>query len=193
MDMTALEAAAHRYQAANEALENARAEMQTTAVAVLQGGAKQADVARITGWSREYLRRLRDKAANEAREAELERLRKQVEELTNPGPPSTRTRPAAATPRVQATATMPEPPAPPRESSSKPKPSSKGRPLSELEARNCADLARSRADTLQLRRLEQDAAMAGDAYKDCTVVSSALDMRLLTHDEVYGAAEPPQG
>jgi hypothetical protein len=85
MDMTDLEDVAHRYKKATEALDAVRAEMQTTAVAVLQRpGVKQADVARITGWSREHLRRLREKA-------EMEALRRKVKELSDP---TTQTTPA---------------------------------------------------------------------------------------------------
>lgn len=37
-----------------------------------------------------------------------------------------------------------------------------------------------------MRKLEQNQAMVGDAYKDFTTVHTAMDMGLLTHDEVYG-------
>jgi hypothetical protein len=97
MDMTDLEDVAHRYKQATAALDTVRAEMQTTAVTLLQqDGVKQADVARITGWSREHLRRLKEKA-------ELEALRQQVAEMGA----AKKSRPAAS-PRTQVTQTVPE-------------------------------------------------------------------------------------
>lgn len=93
MDMKDLEDVAHRYKKATDALDVVRAEMQGTAVALLQqDGVKQADVARVTGWSREHLRRLKEKA-------EMEALRRKVEELSTNKKPS----PAATTPRQQVT------------------------------------------------------------------------------------------
>jgi len=62
MDTAALDRAAQRYRNAEEALEDARTELQTEAVRALQAGVKQVEVARRTGWTREYLRRLRQKA-----------------------------------------------------------------------------------------------------------------------------------
>lgn len=85
----------------------------------------------------------------------------------------------------QSAASVPRRPSPPP----KPAPVAEerdGRPLTDEEAKTLAELARSRADDLQTRKLDQDAAQARDAYKDFTVVSSALSMGLLTHDEVYG-------
>lgn len=97
--MSDLEEVAHRYKGATEALDAVRSEMQTTAVELLrQEGVKQADVARITGWSREHLRRLKEKA-------ELEALRQQVEELSAGKKPHA----AAATPRQQVTQAVPKP------------------------------------------------------------------------------------
>ncbi|KUF18452.1 hypothetical protein [Streptomyces silvensis] len=61
MDTAKLELAAHRYREAEAALDAARADLQGEAVTFLRStderGA-QAAVVRITGWSREYLRRL---------------------------------------------------------------------------------------------------------------------------------------
>lgn len=61
MDTAKLELAAQRYREAEAALDAARADLQTEAIAALastdERGA-QATVVRITGWSREYLRRL---------------------------------------------------------------------------------------------------------------------------------------
>lgn len=92
-DMSDLEDVAQRYKRATGALDTVRAEMQETAVALLQqDGVKQADVARVTGWSREHLRRLKEKA-------ELESLRRKVDELSATKKPS----PAVAAPRAQVT------------------------------------------------------------------------------------------
>lgn len=98
-EMSDLEDVARRYKSAANALDAVRTEMQTTAVDLLrQEGVKQADVARITGWSREYLRRLKEKA-------ELEALRQQVEKLSAGKKPS----PAVAAPRQQVTQVLPKP------------------------------------------------------------------------------------
>jgi hypothetical protein len=98
MDMKDLEDVAHRYKKATDALDVVRTEMQGTAVALLQqDGVKQADVARVTGWSREHLRRLKEKA-------ELEALRRRVDELSTTKTP----RPAVAAPRQQVTQAVPE-------------------------------------------------------------------------------------
>jgi len=58
MNTTPLDQAAQRYREAEAALEAARTDLQAEAIAALQAGTKQADVARATGWTREYLRRL---------------------------------------------------------------------------------------------------------------------------------------
>jgi hypothetical protein len=61
MDTAKLELAAQRYREAETALDAARTDLQAEAVAFLretdERGA-QATVVRITGWTREYLRRL---------------------------------------------------------------------------------------------------------------------------------------
>ncbi|MDX2702162.1 hypothetical protein PV350_04785 [Streptomyces sp. PA03-6a] len=61
MDTAKLELAAQRYRDAEAALDAARTDLQTEAVAYLQGTTErgaQASVVRITGWTREYVRRL---------------------------------------------------------------------------------------------------------------------------------------
>lgn len=70
MDTAKLELAAQRYREATAALNDARADLQAETVAALQQERKrgdQAEVARITGWTREQLRLLM-KAANGAAE-----------------------------------------------------------------------------------------------------------------------------
>jgi hypothetical protein len=62
MDTAKLELAAQRYREAEEALEAARTDLRAEAIAALQQEdvkrGDQAEVVRITGWTREYLRRL---------------------------------------------------------------------------------------------------------------------------------------
>jgi hypothetical protein len=62
MDTAALDRAAQRYRDAEDALDEARKALQAEAVRALQAGARQVDVVRKTGWTREYLRRLKTKA-----------------------------------------------------------------------------------------------------------------------------------
>lgn len=57
-----LTAAARRYRKAEAALDTARTELQQAALAALADGIKQAEVSRITGWTREHLRQLKRKA-----------------------------------------------------------------------------------------------------------------------------------
>ncbi len=179
MDMTDLEDVAHRYKQATDALDTVRAEMQTTAVTLLQqDGVKQADVARVTGWSREHLRRLRDKADEAAerarREAEVEALRRKVEELSATGEPQ----PAAVAPRVQASAVVPSEPLP---------------EVSPKEFRKVVARAMSRAKPDQRERLNRTAKTAEQLGRDKNdeVLKAAFEMGLLTHDEVYGTNEEP--
>lgn len=101
MDTSRLEQAARRYRDAEAALDSARADLQTEAVDFLRSTDErgvQAAVVRITGWSREHLRRLKEKA-------ELEALRRKVDELSTTKKPS----PAVATPRQQVTETLRKP------------------------------------------------------------------------------------
>ncbi|MFI0238697.1 hypothetical protein [Streptomyces sp. NPDC016845] len=71
MDTAKLELAAQRYREAVEALEGASLDLRTEALAVLhQDDVRPGDedeVARITGWSREDLRRLVESAPDEPR------------------------------------------------------------------------------------------------------------------------------
>lgn len=85
MDTHALETAAQRYKKADDVLKVARETLQAEAIAALRAGVKQAEVVRITKWSREYLRRLKDDAdkrdAEAEARAEVEALRRKVAEL----------------------------------------------------------------------------------------------------------------
>ena len=228
-----LEDVAQRYKSATDVLDTVRTEMQETAVALLQqDGVKQADVARVTGWSREHLRRLKEKA-------ELESLRRKVDELSATKKPS----PAVATPRQQVTQALrkPVPSISPKvlalprervkeladlardhypdwvEEIQREYPHPRGpdldllivhlghqkgfkipeldepsatdradRPVTDEEAATFAALARSKADEMQTKKLDQEAAKASDGNKDFAVMHAALDMELLTNDEVYG-------
>jgi hypothetical protein len=61
MDTAKLELAAHRYREAEAALDTARADLRAEAVAAMRQDPKrgdQAEVARITGWTREQIRLL---------------------------------------------------------------------------------------------------------------------------------------
>jgi hypothetical protein len=61
MDIAKLELAAQRYREATAALDAARADLQAEAVAAMSDDPKrgdQAEVARITGWTREQIRLL---------------------------------------------------------------------------------------------------------------------------------------
>lgn len=62
------------------------------------------------------------------------------------------------------------------------------RPISEEEAAVFATRARECANEMQLAKLEQLAGFAAEGSKDFAVMHAALDMGLLTHDEVYGTA-----
>lgn len=65
------------------------------------------------------------------------------------------------------------------------------RPVTEEEAAEFAALARSRADEMQLAKLEQLAGFAAAGSGDFAVMHAGVDMGLLSHDEVYG--ERPAG
>jgi hypothetical protein len=96
-------------------------------------------------------------------------------------------RPAVAAPRRQVTqavtASKPRRHPEPRD----------GRPLTDEEAKTLAVTALERASEIQGQKLRQITANAAKGYEDFAIVSSALDLGLLTHDEVYGpeATERP--
>lgn len=69
MDTAKLELAAQRYREAHEALDAARADLQAEVVAALSSAGErgaQAQVARLTGWTREQIRLLMKAAREEA-------------------------------------------------------------------------------------------------------------------------------
>ncbi|MER7176867.1 hypothetical protein [Streptomyces mesophilus] len=64
MDTAKLELAAQRYREAQAALDAALVDLQAEAVAVLREGGDAAEVARITGWNRRHLRKVRARAGD---------------------------------------------------------------------------------------------------------------------------------
>lgn len=196
MDTANLEGAARRYREAEAALDRARTTLQTEAVTFLQQHATergaQAEAVRITGWSREHLRSLKKKADDEEerarREAEVEALRRKVDELS-----ATDTPQPATTPRVQAPAAL----APEAEQAEARTDTTDPLPLPELsprEFRKARDLALSRAQPDQRERLNRTAKVAEQLGRDTNteILKAAFEMSLLTHDEVYGtSSEPP--
>lgn len=147
-----------------------KAKMEEAADRALADGATVGQLARHTGLTPEVFRR-------RARKLGVERKRPPTVGKLSTAPAE----PAAVDP--------PEPPrpsgppaAPRRRKKSEPR---EGRPLTDEEARTLAELARSRASEMQLKKMEQNTEMVGDAYKDYTTVHTAMSMGLLTHDEVY--------
>jgi PHD/YefM family antitoxin component YafN of YafNO toxin-antitoxin module len=63
-----------------------------------------------------------------------------------------------------------------------------GRPLTDDEAKTLAATALERASEMQGQKLRQGAANTAKGYEDFAIVSMALNIDLLTHDEVYGPA-----
>lgn len=61
MDTADLDSAAQRFHDAEKALDSARAELRIAVIRALENGVRQVDVVHRTGWTREYLRRLRKK------------------------------------------------------------------------------------------------------------------------------------
>jgi hypothetical protein len=58
MDATELAAITRHFRRAEKALAAARADLQQAAAQAMAEGIKQADVAKVTGWTRETLRKL---------------------------------------------------------------------------------------------------------------------------------------
>jgi hypothetical protein len=59
MDATELAAVTRRFRKAEAALEAARAELRAACLEAMAGGMPQAEVVRVTGWTRETLRKLK--------------------------------------------------------------------------------------------------------------------------------------
>lgn len=182
MDTSALEAAAHRYKRADDALSAARDTLQAEAVAHMRAGVKQAEVARITDWSREYLRRLRDSADKRDAEAEVETLRQQVADL-QAAQKQTKSTPAVAVPRQQVTQAVPQT----RPQQADPEPGTVE--LTDAQARRLAQIARKDASSEQrerFRRVKETAESLGRDV-DLAIIDAAFAMGLLSDEDVAAA------
>lgn len=159
-----------QYKAHIEGERKLKPEMEKAADRALADGATVGQLARHTGLTPEVFRRRARKLGIEHKRAPT------VGKLSPPPAPPARRAPE-------------EPPRAPAVKQRRPRPEPReGRVLTDEEAKSLAELARSRASEMQLRKLEQNAEMVSDGYKDFTTVNTAMGMGLLTHDEVY--AEP---
>lgn len=166
-----------QYKAHVEGERKLKPEVEEAADRALADGATVGQLARHTGLTPEVFRR-------RARALGIERKR----------PPTVgKLSPAAPEPVVPAPAEEPKPRPAVKQRRRAETVIKEGRPLTDEEAKTLAELAYSRASDLQAQKLKQDAAQVGDGYKDFTVVSSAMSMGLLKHDEVYAEPERPVG
>ena len=164
-----------RYKAHYEGERTLKPEMLEFADRELKAGATVGQLAKLTGLTPEvFRRRARTLGIEHKRAPTVGKLRPEPE----PDAPQEQRRTPA--PRQR--------PAPRKRA---PEPSVEGRPLLEDEAKTFADLARSRATELQIKAFDQAAETASDGLKDYVVIASAMNMGLLTHDEVYGTTEEP--
>ena len=182
-----LEASAFTYHLAKAERNMACAELEASAVEAMTRGVPMSVAVRITGWSREHLRSLGKKAREELerahREAEVEALRRKVEELSTTSKPQA----AVAAPRVQVSAVVlpeSEPTEPDAEATTT-------EPLPEMlprEFRKVVARAMSRAKPDQRERLNLTAKTSEQLGRDKNdaVLKAAFEMGLLKHDEVYG-------
>lgn len=160
-----------RYKAHYEGERALKPEMLEFADRELKAGATVGQLAAWTGLTPEVFRR-------RARALGVERKRPPTVGKLSAAPAET----AVAAPPEQSR--PPEPtPAPRRRK--KPEPQ-EGRPLTDEEAKNLAATAIERASEMQKQKLRQLTANTAKGYEDFAVVSTALDLGLLTHDEVYG-------
>ncbi len=155
-----------RYKAHYEGERALKPEMLEFADRELKAGATVGQLAAWTGLTPEVFRR-------RARALGVERKRPPtVGKLSPAAAPAEQTPPPAATP-----------PAPRRRKAEPPK---DGRPLTEDEAKTLAAHALERASEMQGQKLRQLTADTPKGYEDFAIVSTAMDLGLLTHDEVYG-------
>ncbi|MFD9248493.1 hypothetical protein [Streptomyces bottropensis] len=163
-----------RYKTAYEDERAIKPDMLEFADRELKAGATVGQLAAWTGLTPEVFRR-------RARALGVERKR----------PPTVGKLSSATAPIAEPARTEEPPRAPTVRQRRKPQPEPRdGRPLTDEEAATLAALARSRASEMQLKKLEQNAEGVADGYKDFTTLHTAMDMGLLTHDEVY--AEPSE-
>jgi hypothetical protein len=161
------------YKALYEGERDLKPSMREMAQRELKAGATVGQLARLTGLTPEVFRRM-------ARELGVEHKRPPTVGKLSPAPPV-----PAAPARTEDPAR-----APAAKSRRRPQPEARdGRPLTDEEAKTLAATALERADEMQGQKLRQITANAAPGYEDYAAVSSALDMGLLTHDEVYGEPE----
>lgn len=165
-----------RYKAHYEGERTLKPEMLEFADRELKAGATVGQLAAWTGLTPEVFRR-------RARALGVERKR----------PPTVgKLSPAAVEPSAAVRTEEPKAPAPTSQRIRRPEPEPRdGRPLTDEEAKSLAATALGRASEMQGQKLRQITANAAKGYEDFAIVSSALDLGLLTHDEVYG--ERPVG
>jgi transposase-like protein len=161
-----------QYKAHVEGERELKPEMEKLADQALASGATVGQLARHTGLTPEVFRR-------RARKLGIEHKRAPTVGKLRPEQPTP--------PREQRRAPAPQRPAAPKKRT--PEPNVEGRPLLEDEAKTFAELARSRATALQIQAFDQSTETASDGLKDYVIVSTAMSMGLLTHDEVYGTTE----
>lgn len=164
-----------QYKAHVEGERKLKPEMEEAADRALASGATVGQLARHTGLTPEVFRR-------RARRLGIEHKRAPTVGKLSPSPTPT----ARRTPE--------EPPRAPAVKQRRPRPEPReGRVLTDEEAKSLAALARSRASEMELKKLEQNAEMVTDGYKDFTTVHTSMAMGLLSHDEVYAEPERPAG
>lgn len=160
------------YKAHYEGERSAKPSMREMAQRELKAGATVGQLARLTGLTPEVFRRM-------ARELGVEHKRAPTVGKLSPAPaPVVDSGRTEEPPRAPATRQQRGPQGEPRD----------GRPLADEEAKTLAAKALERASEMQGQKLRQITANAAKGYEDFAVVSSALDIGLLTHDEVYGPA-----
>lgn len=160
-----------RYKAHYEGERALKPEMLEFADRELKAGATVGQLAKLTGLTPEvFRRRARALGVEHKRAPTVGKL--------------------SAAPAEAVTATPPEQPQPPEPTAAprrrkKPEPQ-EGRPLTDDEAKTLAARVFERASEMQGQKLRQLTANTTPGYEDFAVVSTALDLGLLTHDEVYG-------
>ncbi|MFF7837575.1 hypothetical protein ACFZC6_01875 [Streptomyces ossamyceticus] len=164
-----------RYKTAYEDERAIKPDMLEFADRELKAGATVGQLAKLTGLTPEVFRR-------RARALGVEHKRAPTVGKLSAAPAEA----VAATPPEQPQ--PPEPTAAPRRRK-KPEPR-EGRPLTDEEAKTLAATAFEQASEMQKLKLQQLTANTTPGYEDFAVVSTALDLGLLTHDEVY--AEPSE-
>lgn len=162
-----------RYKAHYEGERALKPEMLEFADRELKAGATVGQLAGLTGLTPEvFRRRARALGVEHKRAPTVGKLSAAPAEPVAVDPPE-RPRPSG-------------PPAAPRRRK-KPEPR-EGRPLTDDEAKALAATVLERASEMQGQKLRQLTANTAKGYEDFAIVSTALDLGLLTHDEVYGPA-----